>query len=71
MRTPRIILYPQIAGLFTGVSCGTASINLKKTDERTKIEEDIKKADTKINELVYEIYGITEDGKQIIESGLK
>jgi len=53
------------------VSCGTASINLKKTDERTKIEEDIKKADTKINELVYEIYGITEDGKQIIESGLK
>jgi len=40
----------------------------KKTDERAKIEEEIKKTDAEIDELVYKIYGITEEEKKIIES---
>jgi len=43
----------------------------KKTDERTRIEEEIKKTDAEINELVYKIYGITEEEKKIIEESLK
>lgn len=43
----------------------------KKTDERARIEEEIKKIDAEIDELVYEIYGITEDEKRIIEESLK
>ena len=43
----------------------------KKTDERTKIEEEIKKTDAEIDELVYNIYGITEEEKKIIEESLK
>jgi len=39
----------------------------KETDERAKIEEEIKKTDEKIDELVYQIYGITEEEKKIIE----
>lgn len=40
----------------------------KETDERAKIEEEIKKTDEKIDELVYQIYGITEEEKKIIEA---
>jgi type I restriction-modification system DNA methylase subunit len=43
----------------------------KRTDERTRIEEEIKKTDAKIDELVYDIYGITESEKKIIEDSLK
>ncbi|MEM5792748.1 MAG: N-6 DNA methylase [Candidatus Aenigmatarchaeota archaeon] len=43
----------------------------KKTDERAKIEEEIKKTDAEIDELVYKIYGITEEEKKIIEESLK
>jgi type I restriction-modification system DNA methylase subunit len=43
----------------------------KLTDERTRIEEDIKKTDAEIDESVYKIYGITEDEKKIIEESLK
>jgi len=43
----------------------------KKTDERTKIEEEIKKTDREIDELVYKLYGITEEEKKIIEESLK
>ena len=39
----------------------------KKTDERARIEEEIKKTDAEIDELVYKIYDITEDEKKIIE----
>jgi hypothetical protein len=39
----------------------------KKTDERTKLEGEIKKVDSEIDELVYKIYGITENEKKIIE----
>ena len=42
-------------------------IGAKKTDERAKIEEDIKKIDAEIDDRVYEIYGITKEEKKIIE----
>lgn len=43
----------------------------KKTDERQRIEEEIKKTDAEIDELVYQLYGITEEEKRIIEESLK
>jgi type I restriction-modification system DNA methylase subunit len=46
-------------------------IGNKETDERAKIEEEIKKTDAEIDELVYKIYGITEEEKKIIEEALK
>lgn len=43
----------------------------KKTDERVKIEEEIKKIDEEIDELVYRLYDITEKEKEIIMERLK
>jgi type I restriction-modification system DNA methylase subunit len=43
----------------------------KLTDERAGIEDEIKKIDTEIDELVFRIYGLTEDEKAIVESSLK
>ena len=43
----------------------------KKTDERARIEEEIKKADKEIDELVYKLYRITEEEKGIIEGSSK
>jgi tRNA1(Val) A37 N6-methylase TrmN6 len=43
----------------------------KKTDERARIEEEIRKTDAEIDALVYKIYGITEEEKKIIEESLK
>jgi len=43
----------------------------KGTDERVRIEEEIRKTDSEIDELVYKIYGITENEKRIIEDSLK
>jgi type I restriction-modification system DNA methylase subunit len=43
----------------------------KLTDERARIEDEIKKTDSEIDELVYEIYGITEDERKTIEDSLK
>jgi type I restriction-modification system DNA methylase subunit len=43
----------------------------KKTDERARIEEEIKKIDAEIDEIVYKIYGITEAEKKIVEESLK
>lgn len=43
----------------------------KKTDERAKIEEEIIKTDQELDELVYDIYGITENEKKLIENSLK
>lgn len=40
----------------------------KKTDERMRLEEEVKKTDAEINELVYEIYKITKNEQKIIES---
>lgn len=39
----------------------------KKTDDRARIEEEIKKTDKEIDELVYKLYDITEEEKRIIE----
>jgi type I restriction-modification system DNA methylase subunit len=43
----------------------------KLTDERARIEDEIKKTDSEIDELVYKIYGITEDERTTIEDSLK
>lgn len=43
----------------------------KLTDERVRIEGEIKKTDSEIDELVYKIYGITDAEKEIIESSLR
>ncbi len=43
----------------------------KKTSETAKLEEEIKKTDNEIDELVYQLYGITEEEKKIIEESLK
>jgi type I restriction-modification system DNA methylase subunit len=40
----------------------------KKTDERIKIEEDIKKLDKEIDNIIYKLYDITEEEKEIIEN---
>jgi len=37
----------------------------------TEIEEDIKKTDNEIDEMVYKLYGITDEEKRIIEESLK
>jgi type I restriction-modification system DNA methylase subunit len=47
------------------------TIGDKLTDERTRIENEIAKTDSEIDELVYRIYGITESEKKIIESSSK
>lgn len=39
--------------------------------EKQKLEQEIKKTDKEIDELVYQIYGITEEEKKIIEESLK
>ena len=43
----------------------------KNTLEKQKIEEEIKKTDNEIDELVYQLYGITEEEKKIIEGSLR
>jgi len=43
----------------------------KKTDEKARIEEEIKKTDNEIDEEVYKLYGITAEEKKIIEESLK
>ena len=42
----------------------------RNTLEKQKLEEEIKKADNEIDELVYQIYGITEEEKKIIDVSL-
>jgi len=46
-------------------------IGNKKTDERARIEEEKKKTDAEIDELVYKLYDITDAEKKIIEESLK
>ena len=48
-----------------------SEIGEKRTDERAKVEQEIKKTDSEIDELIYGIYGITETEKKIIEDSLK
>ena len=42
----------------------------KKTAQTAKLEEEIKKTDEEINNLVYQLYGITEEEKKIIEESV-
>ena len=48
-----------------------AEIGDKITDERVRLEDDVRKTDDEINQSVYELYGITDSEKKIIESSLK
>lgn len=43
----------------------------KNFDSLTEMEEEIKKTDEEIDETIYELYGITEEEKKIIEDSLK
>ena len=43
----------------------------KQTDERVRIDEEIEKTEAEIDMFVYELYGITEDEKNVIEESLK
>jgi len=43
----------------------------KSPDEKIKIEAEIKKTDCEIDELVYKLYGITEEEKKIVKESLK
>jgi hypothetical protein len=64
----------RIIFLVDGITELKNKINLlkdKNTDEKMKLEAQIKKLDDEINELVYKIYGITEEEKKIIEGELK
>ncbi len=38
--------------------------------DKERAKEELKKTDTEIDELVYELYGITDDEKRIIEESL-
>ena len=42
----------------------------KQTDGRTQLEKEIAETDAKIDQLVYVIYGLTEEEKKIIEDSL-
>jgi type II restriction/modification system DNA methylase subunit YeeA len=43
----------------------------KKTDERARIEEEIRKTDAEIDSLVYRIYGLTDEEIKVVEASLK
>ena len=43
----------------------------KNTNERAKVEEEINKVDTEIDELVYKIYGLDEAERKIVEDSIK
>ena len=42
----------------------------KQTEERKRLEDKIRAIDTEINNLIYKIYGITEEEKKVIEESL-
>jgi len=46
-------------------------ISNEKTNEKTGIKEEINKIDSKINDLVYKIYGINEEERRIVENTFK
>ncbi len=43
----------------------------RQTSEKAKLEEEIKKTDQEVDEILYKIYGITEEERKIIEESLK
>jgi adenine-specific DNA-methyltransferase len=46
------------------------SLGTKITDERARLEQEIQETDNKINQLVYELYDITEAERKVIEDSL-
>jgi methylase of polypeptide subunit release factors len=46
-------------------------IGENKTDKRTEFEDKIKRTDEEINEIVYKLYGITKEEKDLIEIEIK
>lgn len=46
-------------------------IGAKKTDARARIEDEIKKTDAEIDQLVYKLYGLTQKEIAIVEESLK
>ena len=43
----------------------------KQTPDKSKLQEEIRRTDAEIDELVYKIYGMTQEEKKIIEESLK
>lgn len=48
-----------------------SSFGSKKTSETARLEEEIRKTDAEIDDLVYRLYGITEEERKTIEESLK
>ena len=43
----------------------------KQTDEKARLEKEIQKLDSEIDEEIYKLYGITDEEKKVIEDSLK
>lgn len=43
----------------------------KQTDERAKLEKEISELDRKIDELVYDLYGLTAEERRVVEEAVK
>ena len=54
-----------------GDSIGEALVIHGSDDEKARLEKEIQKLDSEIDEEVYKLYGITEEEKKIIEESLK
>ena len=61
----------QLADKMLSLNKKLQEIGDKNTLEKQKIQEEIKKTDNEIDELVYQLYGITEKEKKIIEESLR
>ncbi|MCX7909134.1 MAG: N-6 DNA methylase [Ignavibacteria bacterium] len=66
-QTPLIFLADRMLDLNRKLN----EIGVKFTDERLKIEEEIRSIDEQIDRLVYQIYGLTEEEIRIIEDNFK
>jgi len=64
-------VFIELANRMLSLNERLAVLGDKGTDERVMIEEEIEKTDSEIDELVYTIYGITEQEKKVIEDNLK
>jgi hypothetical protein len=52
-------------------SARLGKIGDRLTDERQKIEEEIRKTDVEIDDLVFRIYGLTENEQRIVKNSLE
>jgi hypothetical protein len=51
------------------ISLNTKLDSIKTPTERTAIERQIQATDTQIDQLVYKLYGLTEEEIKIVEGG--